>query len=184
MLKDLLDAVHGGTKGSDLVLTDWLQEQGLSHGAAVDVVHAALIGSSKPGERPYVFYDTVEVFTAAHQRFEFFRDLADKTEAETNCVQPRRLRSDDRMHVRRITAELTGPQRGGYVWFRINRYDKLLCSLTELLSRGTLGLPLDIELTDRDDINLSVTINSGYWSAIPQPLRISLHGWLTEPIGR
>lgn len=52
-----------------------------------------------------------------------------------------------------------------------------------MLLRGAAGYPVDVLITDRDDINVHAMDMRVVGPPDSAPLRIMLHGWLKEPIG-
>lgn len=196
MLSDLLTRVREGALGSVEVLCDYLLEQGVPRHLTTELVHGLLLGEvqtstgSSSGQphpftvvRPFAYYDTVEVVPPYRM---FFHDLGIVKAHETNCVSPRRLPLNTAMKLRRVSLSLTTPDTlmrnliEGSVELSINRQELLVMPVGGLLAFGPWGYPVLHDVSDGDDIRARVWLNT---EAPHARLRLSLHGWLREPLG-
>lgn len=204
-MKKLIEQVKAGEKGAEDVLHDHLLEQGVEHSTAVDFINALSLGPmpdqnwshqyqaimrSEPNAPPFItelrvgqYYDTVVLQGAQGAQFQFFRDLQDKPDADTNLQVPRRLRYGDRLQVRRVSIIMVRPM----AWLRdpikasvrvqVNRREPMvLMPLDALLARGFWGQQVLQDVADRDDLHGRIELNEPLLE--PVTVRLALHGWL------
>lgn len=198
MLSDLLTRVREGAPGAVEVLADHLLEQGVPRHLTTELVHGLLLGEVQTSAgggsaarhpypfarvRPFVYYDTVEVVPPYRT---FFRDLGVVKAHETNCVSPQRLPLNTAMKLRRVSLQLHDPAQRllggieGNVELFINQQELLVMPVADLLAHGPWGYPVLHDVNDGDDIRARIWLNT----EVPLTrLRLSLHGWLREPLG-
>lgn len=135
--------------------------------------------------RSFAFFDTVRVDDPLPRglRYEFFRDLMDKPDELTNCRSPRRLPAGDDFLIKRVSVPQFPPP--GTVLVCINRRTLLELPTDELARFGPMGYPVDYPVRDNDDINVRYTTvlePEAFPSVYQRDFRITLHGWLAEPL--
>lgn len=213
-LQVLMADVLAGKLNSDVVLVDLLQQYGASRETALDFIHGLRLGSELEGAtaaqraqtaaavrdaggrdpmlvdivRPFTLYDTDEGCEAGgrcvyFRNFGFIRGARNgemKMRDEANFTQPQRLPSYSKMRLRRLSAQASvGAESVASVQLRVNQRGIWEGPLVDLLT--PLGVPVREEFNDRDDINMHIT-----WTQDGRGhfVRLNLHGWLTEPLGR
>lgn len=187
-LAELVKLVEDGALNAGTVLQDWFVEQDLTMEQASNIIDGLWLGESPMGwspfpvrsvVKPHMVYDTVQLGWAIPEglHVRFFRDVAEKTEAETNIHQPRRINVRTAFWCRRIC--LIGPPLAGSFEFRVNRNQLLTMPIDDLRARGTWGYPLSVKIKDSDDLFGEVTMRA---QGLPEAraLRVQLHGWLCE----
>lgn len=200
---DAMRALKEGQPGAADVLRDLMFEAGVPDHAISDLFYGLLLGPSEEVTmptapmrrelsnahpfrtvRPYRLYDTCEAHET-HGRVPFFRDLIYtplgkhiKTETDTNCFTPRRLDGGTALKLRRLSAVALSGTPDGVLQFMVNNALQLQLPVEDIIEAGHFGVPLLGELSDRDDIRVT-------WygmKQVPARLRVSLHGWLFEPV--
>lgn len=193
------------------VLNDYLLQVGVPEAVAKDFLHGLALhrnedvtneGSTRAsravGEilgrnpvlidtlRPFVYYDTVDLVPGRVTPFRGFTFTGgiQKTLAETNMTQPLRLPSYCSLSLRRVSVTLvtTGFDLSRSVLrLDVNRRPIIEAPLQQFLS--PFGVMTIEQWNDRDDILCSIDTHGEPQGPYPR-VRVNLHGWLKEPLGR